>query len=334
MLVSAPAIVERSKLYMKVDDIRIAVDFWEHPKTRKLELRLGLSAVKALIKLWMWAANNRPDGDLSKLDDEDLIIASGWSADGDFISALSDLKWLDGAPHQYKLHEWNVHNPWAAGAEYRSGAGRLLKLAQANKDAYDKLIKQGVESITKEQFTELAYRRASRKRSAKRTASDTQSVTPALRTAPSSKFQDPRSEFQDPDSKLQDPSPDGEEESPLAPLGKKSEAMAKSQASKTAFGENGFVLLTEDEKVKLDAEYGQTKAGEAIAYLDLHIGAKGKDPYKSHYLAMKKWVFDAVQERSSRRQAARASPLTNAERKQSSTVNAVREILEEIANGD
>lgn len=60
-------------------DIRIDVEFFSHPKTVKLERRLGLEAVKALMVLWSWAARNRPDGDLSGLENEDIEIAAGWT---------------------------------------------------------------------------------------------------------------------------------------------------------------------------------------------------------------------------------------------------------------
>gem|GEM_PF-3376415 len=52
---------------MGVDDIRIVVDFFAHPKTVKLERCLGLEGVKALLLLWAWAEKHRSNGDLSRI---------------------------------------------------------------------------------------------------------------------------------------------------------------------------------------------------------------------------------------------------------------------------
>jgi hypothetical protein len=47
---------------MAVTDIRLSVDFFDHPKTVKLERRHGLPGLKALLVLWKWAAKNRTSG--------------------------------------------------------------------------------------------------------------------------------------------------------------------------------------------------------------------------------------------------------------------------------
>ena len=106
-------------------DIRISVEFWEHPKTVKLERRLGLIAVKALTMLWMWAAQNRPNGDLSGLDDESIEISAKWNGTEPLLPVLVELRWIDGDPGSRFLHDWKDHNSWAASSEKRSDAGRL-----------------------------------------------------------------------------------------------------------------------------------------------------------------------------------------------------------------
>lgn len=79
-----------------------------------------------------------------------------------------------------------------------------------------------------------------------------------------------------------------------------------SEPDKLRFGENGNVRLTQAQHDSLCAKFGPEPTAKAIALLDLHIGAKGKDEYKDHNLALQKWVFDAVKEREARQ--ARASP--------------------------
>ena len=56
-------------------------------------------------------------------------------------------------------------------------------------------------------------------------------------------------------------------------------------------GEYGHVLLTNKEYQKLQEDFGN--ADELISYLDEAIEMKGYK-YKSHYLAIRKWVVDAV----------------------------------------
>jgi hypothetical protein len=88
-----------------------------------------------------------------------------------------------------------------------------------------------------------------------------------------------------------------------------SRSAKKPQPEKSRFGENGNVLLTAGEHDSLCRKYSSELTEKAIALLDLHIGAKGKDEYKSHNLALQKWVFDAVKEREQRHAVpSRASP--------------------------
>ena len=70
-------------------------------------------------------------------------------------------------------------------------------------------------------------------------------------------------------------------------------------------GEYAHVLLTNDELSKLEEEYGKEETASAIQFLDEYIEMKGAK-YKSHYLAMRKWVFNAVKEHQSKND--RAAP--------------------------
>lgn len=59
------------------------------------------------------------------------------------------------------------------------------------------------------------------------------------------------------------------------------------------YGTYSNVLLTENEKEKLEQEYGKEQAERAIEYLDSYIEEKGYKS-KSHYLSIKRWVLEAV----------------------------------------
>ena len=72
---------------------------------------------------------------------------------------------------------------------------------------------------------------------------------------------------------------------------------SKQKNQKHKFGEYQNVLLSDEELQKLKNEYGDEKTIKAIKLFSELIEMKGYK-YKSHYLAMKKWVFKAVEEQS------------------------------------
>lgn len=76
----------------------------------------------------------------------------------------------------------------------------------------------------------------------------------------------------------------------------KDRVVGEEKKSKHKYGEFKRVLLTDEELEKLNKEFGEEKTQKAITYLDEYIEMKGAK-YKSHYLAMRKWVFNAVEEK-------------------------------------
>ena len=72
--------------------------------------------------------------------------------------------------------------------------------------------------------------------------------------------------------------------------------VGEEKKKKHKYGEYKHILLTDDELSKLNVEYGEGKTQKAITYLDEYIEMKGTK-YKSHYLAIKKWVVDVVNEK-------------------------------------
>ena len=62
---------------------------------------------------------------------------------------------------------------------------------------------------------------------------------------------------------------------------------------KNIYGEYKHVLLTDKERDKLMNEYGEAETSKAIKFLDEYIEEKGYKA-KSHYLSIRRWVFDAI----------------------------------------
>ena len=65
---------------------------------------------------------------------------------------------------------------------------------------------------------------------------------------------------------------------------------------KHKYGEYKHILLKDTELEKLNKDFGEEETKIAIKFLDESIEMKGYK-YKSHYLAMRKWVFDAIKDK-------------------------------------
>lgn len=119
-------------------DIRLSLDFFDHPKSKKLKKRLGLEGVMALLKLWAWTAGNRPGGMLTGLDAEAVELAADWDGeDGTFVSTLLDLRLLDDADGTFAIHDWEDHQAYASKSEERSSKAKKAAEARWSKAKED-----------------------------------------------------------------------------------------------------------------------------------------------------------------------------------------------------
>jgi hypothetical protein len=89
---------------------------WTHRKTFELAALLGIDETYAaahVIRLWSWALDNAPDGDLGRLSDRAIAFGAGWRHEVSlFVGSLVKAGWLD---DDRAIHDW---------AEY---AGRLVE---------------------------------------------------------------------------------------------------------------------------------------------------------------------------------------------------------------
>lgn len=145
--------IQEREEYDMSKDIRISISFWEHRKTVKLIRVLGIEAAVSLQKLWMWAASNRPDGDLSGFDTEDLEICAKWDGEpGALVDNLKSLRFIDGEDGSLSLHGWIEHNPWALESKTLSDRGRFNRLKQLNPELAIELEKNGRTELNKEEY--------------------------------------------------------------------------------------------------------------------------------------------------------------------------------------
>ena len=153
-------------------DIRLSTEFWDHPKTVKLERRLGLQGPKSLQILWAWAAKYHPDGRLEGEDVEAIEIAAKWPGNDSstivnesltplersstFVGTLLALRWIDqDEDGTFSLHDWHEHNAWAANVDERSDKARLSRMGKTHPAIYKGLVKQGKKGVTKEEYESL-----------------------------------------------------------------------------------------------------------------------------------------------------------------------------------
>ncbi len=113
------------------DDARISTALPHHPKTVKLQRRLGAPGCWSLVCLFLWVAENRPDGDLQGMTAEDIEIAASWTGSArDLVRTLAEIRFLDGQEDAYKIHDWAEHNPWAATRPQRTEAAKKAAAAR------------------------------------------------------------------------------------------------------------------------------------------------------------------------------------------------------------
>ena len=136
-------------------DIRLSTGFWGHPKTRKLVKRLGLEGVRSLQILWLWAAQEKPDGSLAGMDWEDIELAADWQGEERAFFDHCLGVWIDEVDGSYALHDWAEHNPWQVNADDRSDKARFSRLATVNRPEYDRLKAAGVNAISKDDYDRL-----------------------------------------------------------------------------------------------------------------------------------------------------------------------------------
>lgn len=116
-------------------DIRILLSFRAHPKVKKLRFKLGDAGPLGFIYLMMFVAEAKPDGVLDGMDVDDIALAADYRGDAaEFVATLKEVKLLDLDGETYSIHDWEEHNPWAAGAEKRREHARKAARAKWKKE--------------------------------------------------------------------------------------------------------------------------------------------------------------------------------------------------------
>jgi hypothetical protein len=105
--------------------IRLSTNFFSHVKTLRLKARIGNDAFWIPPRLWVYAAEHQPDGNLSKYTPEEIAMLVGWDGDARaLLQALLHACFLDDDP--LRIHGWDEHNGF-----HKAFADRASKAAMA-----------------------------------------------------------------------------------------------------------------------------------------------------------------------------------------------------------
>lgn len=96
--------------------IQVYSNLADHPKiyalVDRMKLRRNSEAVGIVVSLWLWAAKNAPDGDLSGFPERAIADAVGYSSSyaGKLCQLLVETRWLDEKEGGgYLLHDWEEY---------------------------------------------------------------------------------------------------------------------------------------------------------------------------------------------------------------------------------
>jgi hypothetical protein len=107
-------------------DFRVQSNITRHPKFLELRDRCGDSSLWCVMDLWGYAAEYRPDGNLSGLSDRSLERVASWAGEpGLFIQTLIDAGLVDGEPMSRTLHDWQHRQAYLAARAARQEGGSV-----------------------------------------------------------------------------------------------------------------------------------------------------------------------------------------------------------------
>ena len=141
-------------------DFRIKTSWFSSRKRGRLRGKFGADGEVALFRLWAYAAESRPSGELSGLSADDVAGEAHW-VEGPpeaFVKALEKIGLLDWDGDCYAIHDWAEHNPWAAGANQRSAKAKAAASARWGGNGSNR----GVETPQEEERREVREKKYSK----------------------------------------------------------------------------------------------------------------------------------------------------------------------------
>lgn len=108
------------------NEYRLYTGFWRNHKTKRLQRELGDAGIVSLLKIWGYACDEKPDGILTGMDASAIEEQGDYLPDdGKLVDMLLKLGFLELHEGNYKIHDWEHHNPYVAARKQRSERNRL-----------------------------------------------------------------------------------------------------------------------------------------------------------------------------------------------------------------
>lgn len=104
------------------DDIRVALGWPRHFKRRALQRELGPAGPLALVDLWCFAGEHRPDGVFKSQEEVEVAVEWPKAKRGKLVAALIATGWLES--DGVTIHDWAIEQPWIANRSARVAAAR------------------------------------------------------------------------------------------------------------------------------------------------------------------------------------------------------------------
>lgn len=135
-------------------DTRINNDFFQHPKTIKLQEELGEFAPMFLIKLWLYVSKFFPDGIIKNMSNKMLEKQIGWKGcdDKNFIETLEKIGFIEIKNNEIIIHDWDDHNQYASTNNTRKDLNRFNTLKRYFPEVANLLKNKGIKAISIEQY--------------------------------------------------------------------------------------------------------------------------------------------------------------------------------------
>lgn len=110
---------------MAIDDMRINLNFVDHPKVKRLIRKAGYEAFYGLIRLFSIAGKMYQKGLFRGCTIEDIEDFADWHGeDGFLVDAMVSVGFMVHTSEGYAIHDWEHHQPWIYHADARSEQAR------------------------------------------------------------------------------------------------------------------------------------------------------------------------------------------------------------------
>lgn len=115
-------------------DMRLDLNFVDHPKVKKLIRLAGYEGFYGLLRLFSIAGRMYTDGVLRGCESQDIDDFAEWRKEDPLVDILIEVGFVKKNGTDYEIHDWAEHQPWLYGAEERSEKARAAANARWNKN--------------------------------------------------------------------------------------------------------------------------------------------------------------------------------------------------------